>query len=132
MPTCRVVATTARFECGSAIRVAWTCRAEAVPASSARAVLRMFRRTPCSLLPRRRPKPVPTVSTHRVPRGHLVDPENRTAATYGEHWTGPGFLLDGAHVRGFTAPVPDRLLDELEWSRPWDTSRRHRVTEDRQ
>lgn len=42
-----------------------------------------------------------------------------------------GFLLDGAHVRGFTAPALDRLLDEPEWSRPGGTSRRHRITEDR-
>lgn len=70
-----------------------------------------------------------TQSTHWVPRSHLVDPENRTTVTYGEHWAGPGFLLDGAYVWGFTAHVLDWLLDELEWSRPWDTSRRHRIAE---
>ncbi|CAL9666926.1 putative Nudix hydrolase NudL [Streptomyces sp. enrichment culture] len=70
-----------------------------------------------------------TQSTHWVPRSHLVDPENRITVTYGERWTGPGFLLDGTHVWGFTAHVLDRLLDELAWSRPWDTSRRYTLTE---
>ncbi|WP_419761016.1 NUDIX hydrolase [Blastococcus saxobsidens] len=68
-----------------------------------------------------------THSTHWVPRGHLADPEHRTTITDGESWTGPGFLLDGSCIWGFTANVLDWLLDELHWSRPWNRSRLHRV-----
>lgn len=70
-----------------------------------------------------------THSTHWVPRSHLVDPENRTTVTYGDYWAGPGFLLDSGHIWGFTGSVLDWLLDELEWSSPWDASRRHEIAE---
>ncbi|SDC92643.1 NUDIX domain-containing protein [Geodermatophilus telluris] len=79
--------------------------------------------------PARRRPDRETHSTHWVPRRHLTDPEHRATVIDGEGWTGPGLLLEDSCIWGFTAKVLDWLLDELGWSRPWDTSRLHRVAQ---
>ncbi|MFC7401237.1 NUDIX hydrolase [Citricoccus sp. GCM10030269] len=63
----------------------------------------------------------------RVPVGDLVDPANRVTTSLvrefptGVHrFRGPGFLVSGTLVWGFTAIVLDRILDLLGWSQDWD------------
>lgn len=62
----------------------------------------------------------------RAPVADLLDPENRRTATLvrrGARYSGPAFLVGPHVVWGFTAHVLDRLLDELGWTEPWDTTR---------
>lgn len=68
-----------------------------------------------------------TGSVHWVPSSYLTDPANRASVASDRDWRGPGFLLDDTVVWGFTGKVLTWLLDELEWSRPWDESRELRI-----
>ncbi|GEN78750.1 NUDIX hydrolase [Actinotalea fermentans] len=94
------------------------------------------------------PSPVAVVdhresaTVFRAPVADLVDPANRRTAVLPARFAGgrprparpdagPAFLVPhaaGTHlVWGFTALVLDRLLTELGWSEPWDTSRTFQV-----
>lgn len=70
--------------------------------------------------------PAETVDVFRVPVAELVSPAGRVTAVLerqGRAYRGPGFLLPGALVWGFTAHVLDRLFDDLGWAVPWDAGR---------
>lgn len=55
-----------------------------------------------------------------VPRSTLINPENRATIQVQNRWAGPGFLVAGKWVWGFTAIVLDELLTALGWNEPWD------------
>ena len=60
---------------------------------------------------------------HRVAIEELIDPANRVQVRHASGYTGPGFLVRGMTVWGFTAGVLDGLLDLGAWSVPWQPAR---------
>lgn len=67
--------------------------------------------------------PGEVAAVHRVPIAHLVDPANRVSVVHPSGYRGPGFLIEGMLVWGFTAGLIARLLHMAGWERPWDESR---------
>jgi len=65
--------------------------------------------------------PLEVAQVVRVPLADLVDPQNRVGVRYpAGRGGGPGFLVGGLFVWGFTAGLLSWLLDLAELSRPWD------------
>jgi 8-oxo-dGTP pyrophosphatase MutT (NUDIX family) len=58
----------------------------------------------------------------RVPVAELVDPANRCLVRGPSGHAGPGFLVRGLTVWGFTAAVLDRVLELAGWAVPWDAT----------
>jgi 8-oxo-dGTP pyrophosphatase MutT (NUDIX family) len=77
----------------------------------------------------RRPSPVyavdaaETASVHAVPLAELVDPEHRVTVRHPSGFLGPGFLVRGLVVWGFTAGLLARLFAIVGWELPWDAAR---------
>ncbi|GAA3703457.1 hypothetical protein GCM10022377_16370 [Zhihengliuella alba] len=74
----------------------------------------------------------PAESAHvfRAPVADLLDPGNRVLTVLeheGRRFEGPGFLVDGTLIWGFTALIVSSIFDELGWTREWDRTREHRV-----
>lgn len=67
--------------------------------------------------------PGEVAEVHRVPIADLVDPANRCMVRHSSGYIGPGFLVAGMLVWGFTGGLLDRLLDAIGWTQPWDHSR---------
>ena len=67
--------------------------------------------------------PAEVSSVHRVPIEDLVAPVNRCRVHHPSGYVGPGFLVQGLLVWGFTAGLLDGLLDRAGWALPWDESR---------
>ncbi|MHB0928688.1 MAG: NUDIX hydrolase [Candidatus Nanopelagicales bacterium] len=59
----------------------------------------------------------------RVPVRELVDPANRVMVRHPRGGRGPGFLVAGLTVWGFTAAIISGLLSGLSWDKPWDQTR---------
>lgn len=62
-------------------------------------------------------------AVHRVPLADLIDPANRCLVRHPSGYAGPGFLVAGMLVWGFTGGLLDRLLDAVGWALPWDPTR---------
>ncbi|HEY3527927.1 MAG TPA: CoA pyrophosphatase [Nocardioides sp.] len=70
--------------------------------------------------------PAEVHAVYRVPLEELLDPAHRVSVRHPSGWVGPGFLIGPQHdvvLWGFTAGIISRLLDFLEWTRPWDVRR---------
>ena len=67
--------------------------------------------------------PVEVAHVLRVPISDLVDPEHRVTVVHPIGYRGPGFLVDGRVLWGFTAGVIDRLLDHSGMAGGWDENR---------
>jgi 8-oxo-dGTP pyrophosphatase MutT (NUDIX family) len=59
----------------------------------------------------------------RIPLRTLADPDNRVRVRAPSGYLGPGFVVEGLQVWGFTAGVLDRLLALTGWEEPWDAER---------
>ncbi|HVF19861.1 MAG TPA: CoA pyrophosphatase [Mycobacteriales bacterium] len=55
----------------------------------------------------------------RVPLSHLADPERRCRVRLVADYQGPGFMVGGLLVWGFTAGLVDALLRLGGWELPW-------------
>lgn len=64
-----------------------------------------------------------TAAVVRVPLATLADPVNRIQVGHPSGYTGPGFLVAGLLVWGFTGGLLSALLDLGGWARPWEPSR---------
>jgi len=64
-----------------------------------------------------------TAAVVRVPLAALADPANRIQVGHPSGYTGPGFLVAGLLVWGFTGGLLSGLLDLGGWARPWESSR---------
>lgn len=77
----------------------------------------------------REPSPVSAVdpgevaSVVRVPVSDLTEPDNRVRVRHPSGHKGPGFLVAGTLVWGFTAGVIDRILHHARFELPWDHGR---------
>ncbi|WP_086823930.1 CoA pyrophosphatase [Allokutzneria sp. NRRL B-24872] len=60
-----------------------------------------------------------TAAVARVPLAHLADPANRCTVAY-RGYRGPGFLVPGMLVWGFTALLLSGVLELGGWERPWN------------
>jgi 8-oxo-dGTP pyrophosphatase MutT (NUDIX family) len=67
--------------------------------------------------------PAETASVHRVPVAELVDAANRVTVRHPSGFLGPGFLVQGLVVWGFTAGMLATMIDLVGWAMPWDKSR---------
>jgi 8-oxo-dGTP pyrophosphatase MutT (NUDIX family) len=67
--------------------------------------------------------PAETASVHTVSIVELVDPSNRVTVRHPSGFSGPGFLVRGLVVWGFTAQLLTSLFDLVQWSIPWDESK---------
>lgn len=67
--------------------------------------------------------PAEVASVVRVPIAALANPQNRVMVVHPSGGHGPGFRVAGLGVWGFTGALLAGLLDALDWSEPWDTSR---------
>lgn len=67
--------------------------------------------------------PRETAAVIRVPLTDLADPANRLRVRHPSGYVGPGFLVAGLLVWGFTGGILSALLDLGGWARPWDTNR---------
>jgi 8-oxo-dGTP pyrophosphatase MutT (NUDIX family) len=67
--------------------------------------------------------PAEVASVHRIPIADLIDPANRVRFLHQSGYLGPGFLVDGLAVWGFTAGLINGLLDRLGLAVPWDIER---------
>ncbi|MET7764234.1 CoA pyrophosphatase [Streptomyces sp. NPDC005393] len=67
--------------------------------------------------------PAETARVFTVPVADLTEPANRATTVHPSGHRGPGFLVGGALVWGFTAGVIDRILHYAGWERPWDRAR---------
>ncbi len=70
--------------------------------------------------------PAEVHAVYRVPIEELLDPAHRVSVHHPSGWVGPGFLIGPGHdvvLWGFTAGIISRLLDFIEWTRPWDEFR---------
>ncbi|MET8177282.1 CoA pyrophosphatase [Streptomyces sp. NPDC005336] len=67
--------------------------------------------------------PAETARVFTVPVADLTDPANRATTVHPSGHRGPGFLVGGALVWGFTAGVIDRILHYAGWERPWDRAK---------
>lgn len=68
--------------------------------------------------------PNEVASVHRVTVGDLTEPAHRVQVSHPSGFVGPGFLVDGMLVWGFTAMLLDRILTIGEWERPWQSGAR--------
>ena len=59
----------------------------------------------------------------RVPLAALADPANRIQVGHPSGYVGPGFLVAGLLVWGFTGGLLSALLDLGGWARPWEPTR---------
>lgn len=59
----------------------------------------------------------------RVPIADLVNPDNRYRVRHQSGFVGPAFMVRELLVWGFTGGLLDRLLEEFEFSQPWDQAR---------
>lgn len=77
----------------------------------------------------REPSPVGVVdpgevaAVQRVPIAELTKAENRYLMVHPSGHRGPGFLIDGLLIWGFTADVLDGILTRGGWQRRWDERR---------
>lgn len=62
-------------------------------------------------------------SVHRVPIAAFVEPENRCLVRHPSGYVGPGFMVDGLLVWGFTAGLLSTVFDRAGLARPWDDRR---------
>ncbi len=74
-------------------------------------------------VPVRAQDPREVARAERVPLADLVDPLNRVTWVHPAGHRGPGFLVAGMTVWGFTAMLLDRLLALGGWARPWAEDR---------
>ena len=71
--------------------------------------------------------PLEVASVLRAPVADLVDPANRVGVRYpAGRGSGPGFLVGGLFVWGFTAGLLSWVLDLAGLARPWDSDARRR------
>ncbi len=66
-------------------------------------------------------------AVHHVSVATLLAPENRLTWVHPSGLTGPTFLVDDLFVWGFTAYLLDGLFELLDWTLPWDPSRRSEI-----
>ncbi|MGB7964251.1 MAG: CoA pyrophosphatase [Propionicimonas sp.] len=66
-------------------------------------------------------------AVHQVRVAALLDPANRLTWVHPSGLTGPTFLVDDLFVWGFTAYLLDGLFELLDWTLPWDQSRRSEI-----
>ncbi len=67
--------------------------------------------------------PLEVAAVLRAPVADLVDPGNRVGVRYpAGRGAGPGFLVGGLFVWGFTAGLLSWVLDLAGLSRPWDST----------
>ncbi|GAA3248849.1 CoA pyrophosphatase [Pseudonocardia petroleophila] len=64
-----------------------------------------------------------TAAVVRVPLAVLADPGNRISVGHPSGFTGPGFLVAGLLVWGFTGGLLSALLDLGGWAQPWEPTR---------
>lgn len=64
-----------------------------------------------------------TAAVVRVPFAALADPTNRIQVGHPSGYVGPGFLVAGLLVWGFTGGLLSALLDLGGWARQWEPSR---------
>lgn len=62
-------------------------------------------------------------SVHRVSVAELVDPANRCNVRHPSGYIGPGFLVRGMLVWGFTGGLLSSLFERVGWALPWDRDR---------
>jgi 8-oxo-dGTP pyrophosphatase MutT (NUDIX family) len=67
--------------------------------------------------------PAEVASVHRIHVAELVDPANRCSVRHPSGFRGPGFLVRGLLVWGFTAGLLSRLLQAGGLDVPWDADR---------
>ncbi len=67
--------------------------------------------------------PGETAAVVRVPMAALADPANRVQVGHPSGHVGPGFLVAGLLVWGFTGGLLSALLDLGGWARPWAPAR---------
>ncbi|MBC8092471.1 MAG: CoA pyrophosphatase, partial [Pseudonocardia sp.] len=67
--------------------------------------------------------PGETATVVRVPLATLADPVNRVQVGHPSGYVGPGFLVAGLLVWGFTGGLLSALLDLGGWARPWAPAR---------
>jgi len=67
--------------------------------------------------------PAETASVHNVTLSELLDPANRVTVRHSSGHQGPGFLVRGLVVWGFTAGLLSRILQLAGWERDWDAAR---------
>lgn len=68
--------------------------------------------------------PAETARVFRVPVADLTNPDNRATLTHPSGFQGPGFLVEGALVWGFTAGLIDKIMHFAGWELPWDRGRK--------
>ncbi|MEV6013476.1 CoA pyrophosphatase [Streptomyces sp. NPDC051976] len=68
--------------------------------------------------------PAETARVFRVPVADLTNPDNRATLTHPSGFQGPGFLVEGALVWGFTAGLIDKIMHFAGWELPWDRQRK--------
>ena len=62
-------------------------------------------------------------AVQRVPIAELTNADNRYLMVHPTGHRGPGFVIDGLLIWGFTAYVVDSILTRGGWQRPWDQER---------
>lgn len=67
--------------------------------------------------------PAEVAAVERVPLSELVSADNRVRLRHPSGHVGPGFLVRGLTVWGFTGGLLARLITFAGWEQPWDTSR---------
>jgi 8-oxo-dGTP pyrophosphatase MutT (NUDIX family) len=67
--------------------------------------------------------PGETAAVERVPMSALADPGNRVQVGHPSGYVGPGFLVAGLLVWGFTGGLLSALLDLGGWAQPWAPAR---------
>ena len=67
--------------------------------------------------------PAEVAAVERVALSELVNAENRVRLRHSSGHMGPGFLVRGLTVWGFTGGLLARLITIAGWEEPWDHSR---------
>ena len=67
-------------------------------------------------------QPDEVASVHRIPIAELLNPANRVRVRHPSGYVGDGFTVRGLLIWGFTAGLFSRLMDALDWTKPWDPS----------
>jgi len=67
--------------------------------------------------------PGEVAAVQRVPITELTNADNRYLMVHPSGHRGPGFVIDGLLIWGFTAYVLDGILTRGGWQRPWDQDR---------
>ena len=67
--------------------------------------------------------PIEVAAVFRVPIRELVSQENRVRVRHPSGHIGPGFLVRGLTVWGFTGGLIAKLISISGWEQPWDYSR---------